>query len=159
MMFGRMRSSSENRRPANRTIPEDAVVIEGDEGYNFHPSCPECGCPYLMYFDGIVYEAGQRYDVWRCHLKYNNGRCCNGKAYVRVAYSDVLWVSPNGKWTIVREEGNFCPNFIVKDDGLYNNKYSMFPDGTYLKENANTPDYVEAAVRRLMDAERKRLGR
>ena len=158
MMFGRMRSSSENRRPANRTIPEGAVVLEGDDEREFTPICPICGRSRDMYFIDIIYEAGMRYDVWKCFGDTYRGSC-GGKVFVKIPDSDVLWVSPNGRWSIVREEGNFGPNFIVQCEGMFDNRYSLYSDGTYLKDNDNTPEYVEDAVFKLMDAERKRLGR
>lgn len=148
---------SADKRPAFRTIPKDAAVIEGDVEPPYKPVCPKCGRSDGMYFTDIIYEKGVRYYVYKCFNDTFRG-WCDGKIFARVPDPDILWVSPNGMWSIHREDVDFGFQLRIECEGMYANRYTMHPDGMYWRDNANTPEYVCEAINRILETERGRYG-
>lgn len=141
---------SADKRPAFRTIPKDAVVIEGDVEPPYKPVCPKCGRSDGMYFTDIIYEKGMAYYVYKCYNETYKGRC-DGIIFARVPDLDILWVSPNGRYSISRDRE--YGGLLVEADGMYLNRYTARDDGGYWKdEEYGTPAYVEEAAKRLIAA-------
>lgn len=142
-----------NKRPNFRNVPKDAVVVSSEDAEVIRQiRCPRCGRTDGLFYGGSIYNVGQAIDVYRCCNEIH-GKICGQKVYNPYPRLDILWVSDNGKWAI-QDEGvshTGAVNLQVMEDGMYSNRYTMYSDGTVLRDHAQTPGYVDDAVRRILD--------
>ena len=142
-----------DRRPGYRKIPDDAFIISPEESEVIRQiACPKCGRTDGLFYAGSIYEVGRATDVYRC-CNETRGKVCGQMIYNPYSRPDILWVSDNGMWAIQNEgiSHTGAVNLQVMEDGMYSNRYTMYADGTVLRDHAQTPGYVDDQVRRILD--------
>lgn len=149
---------SRSKRPSYRTVPEDAVIHEGEITDSRGIVCPRCRQAGGIFYAGTIYEPGTAYHVYRCNNQSFGGRWCDQRIYARVPAPDVIWVSDNGLWSISREDsGDTVTLHIVSDEGGANTA-SMSHDGRIWWDHDNCPGYVADAVNRILGDIRSERG-
>ena len=85
--------------------PDPECTFEGDFENPREVVCPRCGQKGGLSYIDTKYLPGEEYKVYEC---FNYGRrtrenpdgLCGQRLYCHFMDPSILWVSPNGKWTI-----------------------------------------------------------
>ena len=143
-----------HHRASRRTVPDDAVIMDMRSRDPKDIVCPGCGRLGGLLYIGSVYEKGMYTDVYECFGTVDRDLTCGQGVYDPHRDDDVLWVSPNGHWAVVSDyiTDIGTVNVLVMNEGSLTSRYTLYPDGTLLRDDSDIPKYVDRAAREILES-------